>query len=320
MKYITLFILVLATNVHAESCSGFSGKGTLLHFECSFSATSKKYALISLNKKVRVHQADEPSSDDVFSDASWGLPGSLIESENSHFEDVTAVDAYIYTQITLAVLKNRFGRNGFDNKDSAVIPVVHFAKSGPAATNARWWSRTNNLMVFGDGNKTTKHMSASLEVLAHELGHGIISTTSQLGNSAEASALNEAFGDIFGIYVDYVADPKNFNFEFGEELFLNGGNLRNIANPKISHYSKFSRGTDSAHENSGIISYSFYLLTKRIGMDRAAQIYFKAITQFMNTDSQFKDLRSALMKAARDLSESEDTFNFVDESLTELGL
>ena len=121
-------------------------------------------------------------------------------------------------------------------------------------------------MIYGDGDgRTFIEFSGDLDVVGHELSHGVTEATSNLIYQNESGALNEAFSDMMGTAIEYHYGSGNWTI--GEDITPGTNGLRNMANPNEdgdpSHYADRYTGTSDnggVHTNSGIANHWFYLL------------------------------------------------------------
>jgi len=134
-------------------------------------------------------------------------------------------------------------RSGIDNKGMQLINVVNTCyprqQPGPSWDNAVWWGGRMWYGQSSDGNGGLRSYARFLDVMAHELSHGITEHTSKLIYKDESGALNESFSDIIGIIVKNWdptrpqdgGDVANWDWELGSGLGQNGGPLRDLSDP-----------------------------------------------------------------------------------------
>ncbi|WP_189301666.1 M4 family metallopeptidase [Streptomyces albospinus] len=249
-----------------------------------------------------------------------------------------AVDAQYGITSTLDFYKKTFGRKGIKNDGAGAHALVHFGKN---VGNAYWSSDCGCMLYGdGDGKTFTKPLVV-LDVTGHELTHGVVDATAKLqptrvdaeGNQfGEPGALNESLADIFGTAVEFATNnPKNPpNYLMGEKLGLQQKFLRRLDKPSldklegtVDYWSKQTYDTE-VHAGSGVSSHAFYLLAEGsgkktiggfaydsptydgakvtgIGRDKATAIFYRALTRYMVSTTDFHDARIATLKAAKDL-------------------
>jgi thermolysin len=260
---------------------------------------------------------------------------------NANWDDRALVDAHAYIGWTYDYYFKVFGRRGLDDRNFPLTAVVHpiardLAFALPPSIQSLFVNNAfylhPGLLVFGDGDGNIfNYLAGSLDVVAHELSHGVTAFTSNLEYQDESGALNEAFSDILGAGAEFhhirPADAqKGPNWILAEDVTLVGpGFLRSMENPGAAgdpdHYSKRVHiGTDfdggGVHINSGIINQAFYLAvnggTNRTSgftvagvgtgnIERMLRIFYRGFTFYLTPFSQFSDARAATLLAASDL-------------------
>ncbi|MDN3024345.1 M4 family metallopeptidase [Streptomyces sp. S.PB5] len=263
-----------------------------------------------------------------------------------------AVDAQYGITKTLDFYKKTFGRKGIADNSKGARAMVHF---GNKVGNAFWAPACGCMLYGdGDGDFIKKPLVV-LDVTGHELTHGVVDATARLeptrvdadGNQyGEPGSLNESLADIFGANVEFSANnPKNPpNYLLGEKLGLDQKFLRRLDRPSldklegaIDYWSPAAHDAE-VHAGSGVSSHAYYLLAegsgrkkigsvtydsptfdglpvKGIGRAKATAIYYRALTRYMVSTTDFHDARVATLKAAKDLYGAGSTeYKAVDRS------
>ncbi|MGY6027094.1 M4 family metallopeptidase, partial [Streptomyces spinosirectus] len=233
-------------------------------------------------------------------------------------------DAAYGAQETWDFYKNTFGRSGIKNDGAAAYSRVHYSSG---YVNA-FWDDSCFCMTYGDGSGNT-HALTSLDVAGHEMSHGVTSNTAGLDYTGESGGLNEATSDIFGTGVEFYANNSSDvgDYLIGEKIDINGDGspLRYMDKPSKDGGSADSWysgvGNLDVHYSSGPANHMFYLLsegsgTKTIngvtynsptsdgvavtGIGRAAalQIWYKALTTYMTSSTNYAGARTAALNAA----------------------
>ncbi len=260
------------------------------------------------------------------------LPGTLMISEGATSNsDAAAWDAYKNFGYTYDYFYAKYSRDSIDNAGMAIIGTVHI---GTNWVNAYW---NGEQMCFGDGDGTNAtYLSKSLDVVAHELTHGITEKTANLVYQNDPGALNEAMSDIFGAAIEVYRDGavSANTWKVGEECWTPntaGDALRYMNNPTTDGDStdywpernyasgcspSYSNDYCGVHTNSGIGNLAFYLLSQGgthprsktttvvtgIGIDKAAAIFFRALTTgLMTSSTTYAQARTACVAAAGQL-------------------
>ncbi|WP_171174928.1 M4 family metallopeptidase [Ruegeria sp. HKCCD8929] len=233
------------------------------------------------------------------------------------------VSAHFHATLVFDFFNNVLKRNGIDGKGMRLISMVNCTYSQhsppPVWKNAVWW---NKRMWYGQTQNSTGQFESyarHLDVIAHELSHGVTETTSNLVYRDESGALNESFSDIFGILVKnwYPDEPKplrNWNWELGSGLGNGGLPLRDMENPARTgdpdHWSQrrhigtpFDNG--GVHINSNIHNKAAYNLfnSQDANGDPLLQpgetglLYYLTLTR-LSRMATFRDCRRTLRSAA----------------------
>lgn len=248
--------------------------------------------------------------------------GEIKEDGDNIWKLGALVDAHVYAGYVYDFYYKNFGRHGIDDKNMNIESIVRF---GPSYNNAFW---TGEVMVYGSGDGVFfRPFSAGIDVVAHELSHGVTQFTSDLIYQDEPGALNEAFSDIMATGCEFEFQPKGTGFLkadwwVGEDVFYQFGYIiRSLRSPyregdDPDHYSiKYTGSEDygGVHINSTIVSHAFYLLanggTNRvskikvegIGLEKALKIFYRGFVYYLIPSSDFKDARRATVQAAKDL-------------------
>ena len=250
----------------------------------------------------------------------WGN-GSASNTESA------AVDAHYGVAATWDYFKNVHGRSGIKGDGVGAYSRVHY---GNNYVNA-FWDDACFCMTYGDGASNSAPLT-ELDVAGHEMSHGVTSNTAGLIYSGESGGLNEATSDIFGSMVEFYANIPSDNPDYliGELININGNGtpLRYMDKP-----SKDTRSADSwysgvgnldVHYSSGVANHFFYLLSEGsgaktingvsynsptvnsiavtgIGRNKAEKIWFRALSVYMTSTTNYAAARAATLNAASDL-------------------
>ncbi|WP_251976897.1 M4 family metallopeptidase [Salinicola avicenniae] len=245
------------------------------------------------------HRPGEPARYIYDANQQQLLPGDLVRREDEPETGDTAVDeAYQWLGATHRFYWQVFRRDSIDGEGMALLGTVHY---GEAYDNAFW---NGAQMVFGDGDgELFERFTAALDVVAHELTHGVIERDAGLIYADQSGALNESLADVFGTLV------KQHHFEqrvdeadwlIGEGLLtarVNGRALRSMAepgtayddpvlgrDPQPGHMDDFARTSSDnggVHINSGIPNRAFYLAATRLegyAWEQAGVVWYDALT------------------------------------------
>ncbi len=266
-------------------------------------------------------------------------PGTLITNTTNTFNTETlkaAVSAHYYGGVVYDFYKNLFGRTSLDNKGMNLTSTVHYANK---YNNAFW---DGSQMVYGDGDGTTfTYFSGDLDVVGHEMTHGVTERTADLDYEDQPGALNESISDVFGVLIETydkynVKNGGTWKFDpadwvVGDKIYtpkISGDALRSLANPTLydqpdnmSDYVNTSSDYGGVHTNSGIPNKAAYLVAKSIGNEKTAKIYYRALTEYMYSTTDFSGARNALLQASTDLyGSNSNEVNAIDSAFSTVGI
>jgi Zn-dependent metalloprotease len=240
-----------------------------------------------------------------------------------------AVDAQYGTDVTWDYYEDVHGRRGIAGDGKGSYNRVHY---GNDYNNAFWDDRCF-CMTYGDGDGELMGPLVSLDVAGHEMTHGVTSKTAGLTYSGESGGLNEATSDIFGTLVEFhAANPEDAgDWLIGEEVVREGFGrdaLRYMDEPSKDGRSAECWDTSvkdlDVHYSSGVANHFAYLLAEGsgaktvggvahssptcdgstvtgIGRDRLGEIWYRALTVYMTSSTDYADARTATLAAAKDL-------------------
>jgi Zn-dependent metalloprotease len=250
------------------------------------------------------------------------LPGTLIRTEGQAAgKDVAANEAYESSGDTYDFYKTVFGRNSIDDKGMRLDSSVHY---GVKYDNAMW---NGQQMVYGDGDGIRfNRFTIALDVIGHELTHGVTQVTAALQYHDQPGALNEHFSDVFGVLVKQWKLNQNVtaaSWLIGEGLFtrnVKGSAIRSMKapgtayddpalgkDPQPAEMKNYVNGTfdnGGVHINSGIPNRAFYLAAAAIGgfaWKDAGAIWYRTLTQKVRPTFSFADCAAATIAAAQEL-------------------
>ena len=228
------------------------------------------------------------------------LPGTLVRGEGKTASGDPAVDeAYDGLGDTFDLYYNVYKRDSIDDAGLALLGTVNYDQK---YDNAFW---NGSQMVFGDGDgEYFNRFTISVDVIGHELTHGVTGNTANLDYQNQSGALNESVSDVFGSLVkQYAASPKQTadkaDWLIGAGLFtqkVKGVALRSMKAPgtafndpvlgkdpqpaDMAHYVTTTSDSGGVHINSGIPNHAFYLLAVALGgyaWEKAGMIWYKTL-------------------------------------------
>jgi hypothetical protein len=228
------------------------------------------------------------------------------------------------SELTYDYFLENFGRNSYDDDGAAIISYADW-KEGDKQNNAFW---SGTFAGYGAGDGEVYGSWGAIDVVGHEISHGVTRHSARLVYQGESGALNESFSDIFGTAVEFYAEGRDEgDWLTGEDIFKDFGALRSLKKPKTlsdpdTYLGKYWFDTESDHDNggvhtnSGVQNHWFYLLTEGgsgenddgvayqvagIGLDDAAAVAYRNLTHYLLPDSRYIDAATYSIHAAEDL-------------------
>ncbi|MCX8964398.1 peptidase M4 family protein [Erwinia psidii] len=246
------------------------------------------------------------------------LPGTLVRREGQpDNDDVASREAYDYLGVTYNFFWRAWQRNSLDNKGLKLKGTVHYGKD---YQNAFW---NGEQMVFGDGDgEIFNRFTIALDVIGHELGHGVTESEAGLIYFGQAGALNESLSDVFGSLVKqfhHQQTADQADWIIGEGLLakgINGKGLRSMSEPGSAYddpllgkdpqpadmkgYVQTRDDNGGVHLNSGIPNRAFYLAAKALGgyaWEQAGYAWYDTVCdKTLPQDADFKTFAGFTIK------------------------
>jgi len=250
------------------------------------------------------------------------LPGTVVRKEgDAPSSDVAVNEAYDGSGWTYDLYKDIYGRDSIDNKGLPLISSVHYQKN---YDNAFW---DGSQMVYGDGDGSLfNRFTIAIDVMGHELTHGVTQYEASLNYSQQPGALNESMSDVFGSLVKQYSlkqTADQADWLIGAGLLaagVNGIALRSMKAPgtayndpvlgkdpqpaNMSNYVNTSSDNGGVHINSGIPNHAFYLVATEIGgnaWEKAGNIWYVTLRDKLKATSNFQDCATLTYQTAADL-------------------
>jgi Zinc metalloprotease (elastase) len=250
------------------------------------------------------------------------LPGKLVRAEGDPpSADAAVNEAYDGAGATYDLYEQVYGRISIDGRGMRLDSSVHY---GIGYDNAFW---NGSQMVYGDGDgKLFERFTKPLDVIGHELTHGVTAREANLDYHDQPGALNESFSDVFGSLVKQHAlgqTAEQADWIIGAGLFtprVHGIGIRSMKapgtayddpvlgkDPQPAHMKDYVTGPEDdggVHVNSGIPSHAFYLAAHAIGgyaWEKAGKIWYAALTDRLRHDSDFAAAARLTVAAATGL-------------------
>jgi len=282
-----------------------------------FTGAALRFAAVGGKERI-VYDAKNGSS----------LPGTIVRKEGDPpVADVAVNEAYDGSGATYDLYKNFYQRNSIDNNGMRLDSTVHFQKG---YDNAFW---DGEQMVYGDGDENLpvserlfNRFTIAIDVIGHELTHGVTQFEAKLTYSQQPGALNESMSDVFGSLVkqytlNQTADQADWIIGAGLLTEnVNGVGIRSMKAPGTAYndpvlgkdpqpahmkdYVNTISDNGGVHINSGIPNHAFYVAATEIGGNawlKAGQIWYVTLRDKLTSSSKFQDCANLTYQTAADL-------------------
>jgi Zn-dependent metalloprotease len=250
------------------------------------------------------------------------LPGILVRGEGDPpAKDPAVNEAYDGAGATYDLYQKAFDRNSIDDRGLRLDSTVHYGRD---YDNAFWDGRQ---MVYGDGDQRLfNRFTKALDVIGHELTHGVTQYEAGLVYSDQPGALNESISDVFGSLVKQrVRKQKAAEADWliGKGLFtakVKGVALRSMKEPGTAYddpvlgkdpqpahmkdYRHVDYDNGGVHINSGIPNHAFYLVAMELGgfaWEKAGRIWYLTLRDRLRPKSNFQQAAKMTFLAAGEL-------------------
>jgi Zn-dependent metalloprotease len=252
----------------------------------------------------------------------YSLPGRLVRGERDpKSKDIAVNEAYNGSGATYDFFFRVFGRCSIDGRGFRLDSTVHYGRN---YDNAFW---NGQQMVYGDGDgEVFRRFTAALDVISHELVHGLTQYEANLDYRGQSGALNESFSDVFASLVKQYKRTQTVgeaDWLIGEGLFMPGIKARGIRSlkepgtayddpllgkdPQPGHMRDYVHTVEDSggvHINSGIPNRAFYQLAARLrgfAWEKAGRIWYRALCEKLRTNSTFADAMNLTVRAAGEI-------------------
>ncbi|WP_189551400.1 M4 family metallopeptidase [Streptomyces lavendofoliae] len=250
------------------------------------------------------------------------LPGKKVRAEGAEpAGDTTVNRAYAGLGATFELFRDAYGRDSINGSGLPLDATVHYGRD---YNNAFW---NGDRMVFGDGDgRIFLDFTLAVDVIGHELAHGVTQYTANLAYFGQSGALNESMSDVFGSLVKQKAlgqTAEQADWLIGAGLLapgVQGVALRSMKAPgtaydddvlgkdpqpaKMADYVRTGSDNGGVHINSGIPNHAFYLFAKELGgnaWERAGRVWYDVLTGGgLAVDAEFADFSRLTVAAARE--------------------
>ena len=256
---------------------------------------------------------------DMNNGTSYNNASDVTSTSTSFTGSGTAVQAHWGAENTYDYFFQKHGRNSYNGNGAVIRSYVSY---GNNYVNAFW---NGSVMTYGDGNGTTYGPLVPLDIVGHEITHGVVSNSANLIYNSESGALNESFADIFGEMVENHAQGNN-DWLMGTDIGIGqSGAFRSMSDPKSKGDPDTYQGQNwwtssgdnyGVHTNSGVQNKWFYILSQGetgtndnndsyavtgIGITKAGEIAYRNLTVYLSANSNYAAARAGAIQSAIDL-------------------
>jgi Zn-dependent metalloprotease len=261
-------------------------------------------------------------------DNAGALPGRKVREEGGPpTGDAAADEAYDGAGVTYELYKNIYGYDSLDGRGLRLDSTVHFRVG---YDNAFWNGRQ---MVYGDGDEDLpeadrlfNRFTICVDIIGHELTHGVTQFTANLVYQSQPGALNESMSDVFGSLVKQYQSRQTAleaDWIIGEGLFtgnVSGVGIRSMKQPGTAYddpvlgrdpqpghmrdYVQTNADSGGVHINSGIPNRAFYVTCQNMGgfaWEKAGRIWFTTLRTRLGENTQFAEAAMLTHQVAGDL-------------------
>lgn len=262
-----------------------------------------RYILIDCNRNIHTKYGYGLNPEAANGSTSWGT------------NEQSATSGHWAAEMTWDLYKNVYNRNGTNNNGRQIKLLVDY--SG-LINNANYdLSGGNNDKIRVGRTSVGNRSLSTLDIIGHEITHGLTRATANLVYENESGALNESFSDIFGFMVERRAQGGFFDWRMGEDAFQESGGIRDLQNPNFYGQPQQHEGlfwqtgpgdNGGVHTNSGVQNRWFFLLSSSgfqnginvdgIGIDNAALIAWRTVVYYLGVNSNYNDARNGSINAS----------------------
>ena len=279
--------------------------------------TSNLFVLRDASRGGGVETYDAQSTTNTSTQIDFEHTDTLWDIANANSDEV-AIDAHWGAEKTYDYYLEMHNRDSYDNMGTVMLSFVHYNQNW---SNAQW---SGDRMQYGDG-AVGGNPYISIDIVGHEITHGVTQWASGLVYQGESGALNESFSDIFGNAIEHYADSARATWYMGEQCF---NTLRNMSFPNEfddpdtyngAYWAATGQGAadnGGVHTNSGVQNFWYYLLVEggagvndnddpynvnAMGWDAASEIAYLNLEDMLTPQSDYEDAREFSYEVAADL-------------------
>ncbi|WP_431955184.1 M4 family metallopeptidase, partial [Actinacidiphila sp. bgisy167] len=329
----------------AGDSKGVSGSGTLFDGTTVTLNLTKDAGTGGYLLRDTAHMADSKAHNVIqtwdatglyYQDVSHQWPDAIVPFTSpttkvpQDLTDNGAVNAHWAAGKVYEYYRGTFQRDSLDGKGMAINSVIGVTDRGSPYVNAFWDS---SKMVYGVGDSEYRPLSSDLDVVGHEMTHGVVEHTADLVYAGQSGALNEAIADYFGNAIDITVSGTPMS---DPDAGLIGGDLCRTLTPRECAFRDLNDGATTkgflglplgsdydqggVHYNSPIFGGALWDIREALGGELADQIVYKALTSYLTPLDGFTEGRDAVVAAAKSLHVKGDRMEQVKKAFDSHGI
>ncbi|MEU8890756.1 M4 family metallopeptidase [Streptomyces sp. NPDC048442] len=318
--------------------TGVKTDGTKVDLNLYFDSSRKEYTLSdyvrmqgSSKSPITTWDARGVEADDAGGKWPAGIKefGSPVQAFGKDATDAGAIDAQWAGTQVYDYFKSKHNRDSLDGRGMTINSLVGVTNGGQPWVNAFW---DGQKMVYGVGDDEYKPLASDVDVVGHEMTHGVVENTANLVYVGQSGALNEGLADYFGNAIDTNAsgtamDDPNSGL-LGENLCrtlpARDCALRDLNDGRTTSKDFLGVSYDvdngGVHLNSTIFSGALWDIRQDLDKDLADRIVYKALAEYLTPLDGFTEGRNAIVAAAKDLGATAKEQNVIKRSFNAHGI
>ncbi|MFJ6695532.1 M4 family metallopeptidase [Streptomyces sp. NPDC091272] len=255
--------------------------------------------------------------------------GSPVQDFGKDATDAGAIDAQWAGTQVYDYYRTKHQRDSLDGRGMAINSLVGVTNGGQPWVNAFW---DGTKMVYGVGDDEYKPLASDIDVVGHEMTHGVVENTANLVYVGQSGALNEGIADYFGNAIDTntsgtaMDDPDSglLGEDLCRTLPARECALRDMNDGRTTSKDFLGVSYDvdngGVHLNSTIFSGALWDIRQDLDKDLADAIVHKALAEYLTPLDGFTEGRNAIIAAAKDLKATAKQQNVIKRSFNAHGI
>ena len=274
--------------------------------------------------EIRTYDANGADEMEVLTESGDIAPGLPIVSSTtipfgSEINTYGAIDAHWGASRVYDYYKS-LGRDSLDGKGGTIKSLVGVTEDGQPLPNAFWDGKA---MVYGTGGQGYKPFAASLDVVGHEMTHGVVEHTANLLGFGQSGALNEGFADYFGNAIENgalgIPTASPASGLMGQDLCTNTTGAA-CAIRDLNKLRTTKQFDGEVHDDSTIASGAFWDTREILGDTLGDRVMYRVLAQYLTPNSTFLDARHYTVAAARKAGATDGQLDRIRQAFSKRGI